>query len=44
MKPRKFMARSAREALAMVRAEIGPDAVILGNRKVGDGVEVTAIE
>lgn len=43
MIPRKFVARTAREALAQVREALGPDAVILSNRKVSDGVEVTAV-
>lgn len=43
MKPRQFVAPSARQALAMVRREIGPDAVIIQNKAVADGVAVTAI-
>jgi flagellar biosynthesis protein FlhF len=30
------------DAMARVRAELGPDALILASRQVGDGVEVTA--
>lgn len=43
MKPRQFVAPSARQALAMVRREIGPDAVIIHNKAVAEGVAVTAI-
>ncbi|MEZ5661368.1 MAG: flagellar biosynthesis protein FlhF [Burkholderiaceae bacterium] len=44
MTPRKFIARSAREAMDQVREVIGPDAVILANRKVEGGVEITALD
>ncbi|MFA9439218.1 flagellar biosynthesis protein FlhF [Uliginosibacterium sp. sgz301328] len=40
---KKFVARSAREALAMVKAELGGDAVVLSNRSVPDGVEIVAM-
>ncbi|MGB7182718.1 MAG: hypothetical protein WBD51_12345, partial [Burkholderiaceae bacterium] len=43
MKPKQFIAPTARQALAMVRREIGPDAVILQNRAVAEGVAVTAV-
>lgn len=43
MNVRKFIARTSREALHMVRAELGDDAVILSNRKVADGVEIMAL-
>ncbi|MBK6916436.1 MAG: hypothetical protein IPH07_03450 [Deltaproteobacteria bacterium] len=51
MDPRTFQAREMREALALVRRELGPDAVILDTRRVpgralgllgGSFVEVTA--
>ncbi len=51
MEPRTFQAREIKEALALVRRELGPDAVILGTRKVpgralgllgGSFIEVTA--
>ena len=51
METRTFQAREIKEALALVRRELGPDAVILGTRKVpgralgllgGSFVEVTA--
>jgi len=35
MNIKKFYADTAREALRLVREEIGPDAVILSNQKVG---------
>lgn len=43
MNARKFIAASSREALQLVRTELGQDAVILSNRKVHDGVEIVAL-
>ena len=43
MNAKKFVAATSREALLMVRNELGPDAVILSNRKAGDGVEIMAL-
>ncbi|GAB5605974.1 flagellar biosynthesis protein FlhF [Sideroxyarcus sp. TK5] len=43
MNARKFIAGSSREALKLVRIELGEDAVILSNRKVAEGVEIVAI-
>ncbi|MBI4937460.1 MAG: flagellar biosynthesis protein FlhF [Nitrosomonadales bacterium] len=43
MKTRKFTAKTSREALRMVRAELGGDAVILSNRKLGENVEIVAV-
>lgn len=43
MNPRKFIAANSREALKLVRAELGADAMILSNRKVQGGVEIVAI-
>lgn len=40
---RKFYAANMPEALAKVRAEIGPDAVILDTRKLDEGLEITAM-
>jgi flagellar biosynthesis protein FlhF len=42
MKIKRYMAVSMREALAQVRAEQGPDAVILSSRRVAEGIEVIA--
>ncbi|HEX4871010.1 MAG TPA: flagellar biosynthesis protein FlhF [Nevskiaceae bacterium] len=42
MKIKRFTARSMREAIRLVREEQGPDAVILSNRRVEDGIEVVA--
>jgi flagellar biosynthesis protein FlhF len=42
MKIKRYMAVSMREALAQVRAEQGPDAVILSSRRVEEGIEVIA--
>ena len=43
MNARKFIAASSREALKLVRIELGEDAVILSNRKVAEGVEIVAL-
>jgi flagellar biosynthesis protein FlhF len=42
MKIKRYMADSMRAALAQVRAEQGPDAVILSSRRVDEGIEVIA--
>jgi flagellar biosynthesis GTPase FlhF len=42
MKIKRYMAESMRAALAQVRAEQGPDAVILSSRRVEEGIEVIA--
>jgi flagellar biosynthesis protein FlhF len=43
MKAQKFHAKTSREALAMVRAELGDEAVILSSKKVDDHVEILAV-
>ena len=43
MNARKFIAVNSREALKLVRIELGPEAVILSNRKVGNNVEIIAM-
>ncbi|MEM7291854.1 MAG: flagellar biosynthesis protein FlhF [Pseudomonadota bacterium] len=40
MKIRRTVASSVREAMSKVRREQGPDAVILANRKIDEGVEI----
>lgn len=42
MSVKKFVAPDMRQALKLVRDQMGPDAVILSNRKVTSGVEITA--
>lgn len=42
MSIKKFVAPDMRVALKLIRDELGPDAVILSNRKVANGVEITA--
>src|ERR1700761_6759048 len=42
MKIKRYIAPSMRAALSMVRAEQGPDAVILSSRRSEDGIEVIA--
>lgn len=43
MNIRKFIARTSRQALKDIRSELGEEAVILSNRKVGDEVEIIAM-
>ncbi|AKM30513.1 flagellar biosynthesis protein FlhF [Pandoraea faecigallinarum] len=43
MKIRKFFAGTCRDALRQIREEIGPDAVVLSNRSVANGVEIVAL-
>lgn len=42
MKAKRFTARNMQQALRMVADELGPDAVILSNKRVAKGVEVVA--
>src|SRR5271168_4257327 len=42
MKIKRYTALSMRAALSQVRAEQGPDAVILSSRRSDDGIEVIA--
>ena len=42
MRLKLFRAPTVAQAMARVRAELGADAMILGSRRVADGVEVTA--
>lgn len=43
MNVKKFVAANSREAYRLVREALGPDAVILSNRSVRDGVEILAL-
>ncbi len=43
MSVKKFIAATTRDALRMVRDELGDEAVILSNRKVDEGVEIMAM-
>lgn len=40
---RKYVGKTAREALAQVKTELGADAIVLSNRSLGDQVEIVAI-
>ncbi|MDQ8022531.1 MAG: flagellar biosynthesis protein FlhF [Moraxellaceae bacterium] len=40
---KRYVAKTAREALVRVKAELGADAVVLSNRAVDDGVEIVAM-
>ena len=42
MRVRVFQGRTASQALAAVRDALGEEAVVLGTRRVGGAVEVTA--
>jgi flagellar biosynthesis protein FlhF len=42
MRLKLYRAANMADAMARVRAELGPDALILGSRRVADGIEVTA--
>ena len=42
MRLKLYRAATATEAMARIRAELGPDALILNTRRLGDGVEITA--
>lgn len=42
MKVKRFFASDMRQAIRMVREELGADAVILSNRKVNGGVEIVS--
>ena len=42
MRIKLFQAPNMAEAMRQVRAELGEDALILGNRRIGNGVEITA--
>lgn len=42
MKLRRFVAADMRSALALIKAELGPEAVIMSNKRVEDGVEIVA--
>jgi len=43
MKVKRYVAASSREALALVKSELGPEAIILSNRPVPGGVELLAL-
>jgi len=40
MKIKRFFAKDMRQAIRNIREELGPDAVILSNRKVNGGIEI----
>lgn len=44
MNVKRFFASNSREALAMVRKALGPDAVILSNKTVNGGNEILALD
>ena len=43
MKVKRYVGTNSREAFAKVKKELGPDAVILSNRPVTEGVEILAL-
>ena len=42
MKIKRFFAKDMRTALAEVKETLGPDAVIMSNKKVSGGIEIVA--
>ncbi|KCV34178.1 hypothetical protein, partial [Bordetella pertussis] len=42
MKLSRFVAASSREVMRLVREALGPDALIVSNRSVAEGIEVVA--
>jgi flagellar biosynthesis protein FlhF len=40
---KKFVAATSREAMQKMKNELGPDALVISNRKVGSGVEILAM-
>lgn len=42
MKLKRFVAKDMREALTMVKDELGDDAIIMSNKRVASGVEIVA--
>ncbi|MBS1209985.1 MAG: flhF [Proteobacteria bacterium] len=43
VKVNRYVGKTAREAFAAVKAELGPDAIVLSNRAVEGGIEIVAI-
>jgi len=43
MMMKKFIAATAREAMQKMKAELGPDALVISNRKTAAGVEILAM-
>jgi len=43
MTVKRFYAETARECLRRVKAELGPDAIVVSNKAVNGGVEITAM-
>src|SRR5689334_20479087 len=43
MKLRRFFGPTSRAVLEQVRAELGPDAMIVANNASADGIEITAL-
>lgn len=43
MTVKRFVAPTAREALRRVKEELGPDAIVIANKAVAGGVEITAM-
>ena len=42
MHVKRFFAADMRQAMKLVRDELGADAAIIGNRRIAGGVELTA--
>ena len=42
MKLKRFCAKDMRSALALIKVELGPDAVIMSSKRIKEGVEIVA--
>ncbi|HWV17279.1 MAG TPA: flagellar biosynthesis protein FlhF, partial [Rhodocyclaceae bacterium] len=43
MTVKRYVADTARECLRRVKEELGPDAIVVSNRQIEGGVEITAM-
>ena len=43
MSVKRYVAEDMRQALKQIREELGPDAIILSNRRIDGGVEILNI-
>jgi len=43
MNVKRYFAATARDALRSLKEELGPEAIVLSNRSVDGGVEITAV-
>jgi flagellar biosynthesis protein FlhF len=43
MTVKKYVAANAREALRRIKQELGPDAIVVSNKAIAEGVEIVAM-